>query len=98
VLLDDYARTLSVIRSPILMQDVIYVGNRPYWEESFVTPEKYAQWIIMQKDDAIWTGIYLNQEIQPRLYQHFQKVYTSDEIVIFRRTNQASAEFSSANR
>jgi hypothetical protein len=88
VLLDDYARTLSIIRSGILMQNVIYVGNKPYWEESLKTPEKYARWVIMQKDDAVWKEIYQNPEIQGRLYAYFQKVYTSPEILIFKRAPQ----------
>ena len=31
VLADDFARTISIIRSPIPMKNIIYVGNRPYW-------------------------------------------------------------------
>src|SRR3989344_2148728 len=49
VLTDDFARTISIIRSPIPMENIIYVGNRPYWEESLKEPEKYATWIVMQK-------------------------------------------------
>jgi len=86
VLVDDYARTMSIIRSPVPMQNVIYVGNKPYWEESFQEPEKYATWIVMQKDDEVWKGIYDNPAIQGRLFKYFQKVYTSPEILIFKRS------------
>ncbi len=85
VLLDDYARTLSIIRTGIPMKNVIYVGTKPYWEESFQEPEKYATWIIMQKDDEVWRNIYDKPEIQARLYKYFNKVYTSKEILIFKR-------------
>lgn len=85
VLLDDYARTISIVRSNIPMQNVIYVGNKPYWEQSLKEPEKYATWIIMQKDDTIWTQIYENPETQARLYKYFQKSYTSPNILIFKR-------------
>jgi hypothetical protein len=85
VLLDDYARTLSIIRTGIPMENVIYIGTAPYWEESFQEPEKYATWIIMQKDDAVWQHLYDPPEMQARLYKYFNKVYTSKEILIFKR-------------
>lgn len=86
VLVDDYARTISIIRAGIPMQNVIYIGNRGYWDESFYEPEKYATWIIMHEDDAVWSGIYDKPHMQDRLFAHFQKVYTSPEILIFKRT------------
>jgi len=85
VLLDDYARTLSVIQTHIPMQNVIYVGTTPYWEDSFKEPEKYAIWIIMQKDDTVWRRLYDQPEMRDRLYKFFNKVYTSEEILIFKR-------------
>jgi len=91
VLLDDYARTLSVIRSGIPMQDVIYVGTKPYWEESFTQPEKYATWIIMQKNDDVWKHIYDNPAVRARMFKYFQKEYTSPEILIFKRNEQIKA-------
>jgi len=89
VLMDDYARTVSVVKTGIPMQEMIYVGNKPYWEESLVTPDKYATWVIMQKDDSVWKSIIDNPTIQDRLYAHFQKVYTSPNILIFHRTDLA---------
>lgn len=85
VLLDDYARSLSVIRAHIPMEKVIYIGTAPFWEESFKEPEKYATWIIMQKDDTVWRYLYDQPEMQARLYKYFNKVYTSEEILIFKR-------------
>lgn len=85
VLVDDYARTMSVIRSGIPMQDVIYVGTKPYWEESLRHPEKYATWIIMQKNDDVWKHLYDNPQIRGELFKYFRKVYTSPEILIFRK-------------
>ena len=85
VLLDDYARTLSIIRSGIPMQNIIYIGNKPYWEVSLVAPERYARWIIMQKNDDVWKAIYDKKNVQGRLFKYFKKVYTSPQILIFRR-------------
>ena len=85
VLVDDYARTLSIIRSGIPMQSIIYIGNKPYWEESLVAPERYARWIIMQKNDDVWKAIYDKPNVQGRLFKYFQKAYTSPQILIFRR-------------
>lgn len=85
LLLDDYSRTVSIIRSGIPMKNVIYIGNKPYWEISLQTPEKYAKWIVMQKDDAVWKNIYSTTEQQSRLYKYYTKVYTSPDILIFER-------------
>ncbi|MHB1162979.1 MAG: glycosyltransferase family 39 protein [Minisyncoccota bacterium] len=91
LLTDDFARTISIIRTPVPMRDVIYIGNKPYWEESLVAPEKYARWIIMQKNDAVWTSIYENPTTNARLYKYFNKVYTSENILIFRRIDNATS-------
>ncbi len=85
VLQDDFARTISIVKSPIPMRNVIYIGNKPYYEESLKQPEKYATWIIMQKDDEIWKHLYQDTAMQGRLYKYFVKAYTSPEILIFKR-------------
>ena len=72
------------------MKDVIYIGNKPYWDESFIDPEKYARWIVMQKDDAIWKNIYEQPEANAKLFKYFNKVYTSENILIFRRIDPVS--------
>ncbi len=86
VLLDDYARTLSIIRSGIPMHNVIYIGNQYYWIDSLRNPDKWATWVIMQRDDAVWKAIYDKPEIRGRLFAHFNKEYTSKEILIFKKT------------
>ena len=85
VLIDDYARSLSIIKSGIPMQDEIYIGTKPYWSQSLEQPEKYARWIIMQKNDAVWTALYKNKIKRAELYKYFNKVYTSNTILIFKR-------------
>jgi hypothetical protein len=85
VLLDDYSRLISIIRAGIPMQNVIYIGNKPYWEQSLQAPEKYATWVIVQQGDAIWQSIYQPPAMQGRLYKYFQKAYTSPDILIFKR-------------
>ncbi len=85
VLLDDYSRATSIIRSGIPMHNIIYIGNKPYWEDSLREPEKYAKWIIIQKEDDLWKGIYTKTDLQGRLYKYFKKVYTSTDILIFKK-------------
>ena len=85
VLLDDYARSMSIAKTGIPMQNVIYVGTKPYWNESLKQPEKYAKWIIVQKNDAVWTGIYSNSQKRGELYKYFNKAYTSKDTIIFKR-------------
>ncbi len=87
VLLDDYARAMSVIRTPVPMKNFIYIGNKPYWEESLVTPEKWATWVIMQKGDAVWRALFDDPYKQGQLYKYYVKQYTSEEILIFRRND-----------
>jgi hypothetical protein len=85
VLMDDYSRTISIIRSSIPMNQMIYIGNKPYWEDSLREPEKYATWIIMQKDDAVWTALNDDPIQQGRVYKYFEKAYTSPDVLIFKR-------------
>jgi len=86
ILMDDFARTLSVIRIEVPMQNTIYIGNKPYWEESLAEPEKYVTWIVMQENDSVWNALIEDPAQQGRLYAHFQKVYTSPKILIFKKT------------
>ncbi|HSW96321.1 MAG TPA: hypothetical protein VLF89_00695 [Candidatus Saccharimonadales bacterium] len=87
ILLDDYSRITSIIRSNLPMRNIIYIGSKPYWADSLAAPEKDATWIVMQRNDDVWVSIYENQAMQGRLYKYFRKVYTSPEILIFRRNN-----------
>ncbi len=89
LLTDDFARTISIIRTPIPMKNVIYIGNKPYWEESLIAPEKYARWIVIQRNDTLWVNIIDDPDRQGRLYKYFNRVYTADEIQIFRRIDGA---------
>lgn len=85
VLMDDYARTISITKTKIPMQSMIYIGNKPYWEESLAHPEKYATWVIVQKDDAVWSRLFSTKASEANLYKYFNKVYTSPTILIFKR-------------
>jgi hypothetical protein len=85
VLLDDFARTVSVVRSGVPMQKVIYIGNKPYWEESLRDPNKHVTWIIMQRDDTVWKSLYDDPVRRGEMFKYFQKVYTSENILIFRK-------------
>jgi hypothetical protein len=94
VLIDDYSRTLSIVRTNIPMKDIIYIGNKPYWQESLQEPEKYARWLIMQKSDVVWTTLYENQTMQARVYKYFEKAYTSPDILVFKRMNNSAPQAS----
>ncbi len=92
VLLDDFSRPISIARSPVDMRNIIYIGNKPYWDDSLVAPEKYATWIIMSQNDAVWQGIWNNPTVKARLFKYFNKVYTSDQILIFKRISNGTAQ------
>lgn len=93
VLMDDYARTMSIIRSNMPIDQVIYIGNKPYWNESLEVPHKYATWIVMQKSDAVWKELYDNETKRALLFAHFNKVYTSPDILIFKRMPAVSVRY-----
>lgn len=98
ILMDDFARSISIIRAGIPMQNSIYIGTKPYWEESFRDPERHATWIVAQKEDAVWKEIIDVPEKSGRLYTYFNKVYTSPDTVIFRRIeNKISPGIGSEN-
>jgi hypothetical protein len=67
------------------MENIIYLGNKPYWEESMESPDKYAKWIIMQDGDLVWKTLYEDISKQEHLYKYFKKVYTSPNIIIFKK-------------
>jgi len=92
ILMDDYARTMSVIRSGLPMENVIYIGNKPYWEESLENPEKYARWIVMQKNDTVWNTFLIEENKQAQLYKYFEKTYTSPDILIFKRSDSTLSQ------
>lgn len=85
VLMDDFARSINIIKSGIPMQNIIYIGNKPYWQESMKQPEKFATWVVVQENDAVDLGIYQKPAIRARLYKYFTKVYTSPHVLIFKR-------------
>jgi len=85
IMIDDYARTTSVIRSNIPMQNVVYIGSRGYWQEALLAPQLRIKWIVMQRSDSLWNAFYSTPEKQGRLYKYYQKAYTSKDILIFER-------------
>ena len=93
VLIDDYARSISITRTRIPMQNIIYLGNKPYFELALRHPEKYAKWVIMQRDDIIWRSIYDVKQRQDDLYKHYEKAYTSPTTLIFKRMDQYDTDF-----
>lgn len=85
VLMDDYARTISVIGTNIPMQDFVYIGTKPYWENALKDPQTTVKWVVMQKDDAVWKALYDDPDQQAKLYAYYHKVYTSPTILVFER-------------
>lgn len=85
VLLDDYARTISIVRSGIPMQNIIYIGNKPYWGDALEEPENQVKWIPLKAHDAVSKVLYEDPVMKERLYQNFDEVYSEKEIKIFKR-------------
>jgi hypothetical protein len=84
VLIDDYMRRMSIVRTPIPMNKILYMGNKPFYHDALSQPEKYVRWIVMQKDDALWLHFYSSDINRARLYTYYQKAYTSKELLIFK--------------
>lgn len=93
VLLDDYARSISITRTKIPMQHIIYLGNKPYWDLALENPQNYVRWIIMQENDTVWKAIFDNEANQKDLYAHYEKAYTSPNVLIFKRMSKFETSF-----
>jgi hypothetical protein len=85
VLVDDYVRPISLIRTGVPLENFIYVGNKPYWNDALKQPQDVVRWVIMSKDDSVWQALYADQAAQANLFKYYNKVYTSDQILVFRR-------------
>ena len=85
ILIDDFARTVSVIRSKLPMDRVIYIGTKPYWEESLVYPERHAEWIVMQEDDTVWEHLYVDEVKRGHVFTYYELAYTSPKVLVFKR-------------
>ena len=85
VLMDDFGKSISIIKSGLPMQEMIYIGNKPYWEDGLRAPQHDIRWIIMQRDDLVWKNFFTDPAKEAELYKYFEKVYTSPDLVIFRR-------------
>jgi hypothetical protein len=83
VLLDDYAHTISIIRSGLRMQDVIYVGNKPYWEDSLSWPDKHATWVVTGTGDEISKRLESSPDFTKRLTKFFSQKFSTDTITIY---------------
>ena len=64
----------------------IYEGSRKYWVTSLNDPEKYASWVIYDKNqrgDAV--GQYLTKDARGQLRTNFTLMYDRDGFLIYRR-------------
>lgn len=85
VLVDDYVRPISLLRSGVPLDRFIYVGNKPYWNDSLKNPQDLVRWVIMSKNDTVWQALYTNPAGRADLFKYYNKVYTSDQYLVFRR-------------
>ena len=83
VLMDDYRRPISIVSSNIPMENLIGVGNKPYWQESLDDPTKYAKWVILQKaeTDAVWSGLKNKQLLE----DHYANVFRSADFYVYKK-------------
>lgn len=101
VLMDDYARTVSVVRSGIPMEQMIYIGNKPYWEESLVTPDKHVEWVVMQENDAVWDSLWEIPARRARLEKYYDKQFQSASganIAIYRKKRAVPVAYADGGR
>ncbi len=87
VLLDDYLRSISLVKSGIPMQNIIYVGSKPYYQESFKEPELYARWIFIRQGDDVYNNLYTNPKQRAKLTRYFTKVFSTSDLMIYKRNN-----------
>jgi hypothetical protein len=85
VLLDEFSRSASIIRSGLPMKSIVYIGIKPLWEYALEKPEDHVRWIITKRQDALWQNFFDNGPKQERLYQNFQPVFSSEETQVFKK-------------
>jgi hypothetical protein len=69
------------------MQNMLYVGNQPNWDQAMQAPQNEVRWIVMHKDDAVYANFLGDPAKEGMLYKYYEKTYTSPDIQIFRRNS-----------
>lgn len=71
-----------VSRINIRMHNFIHEGNNKYWKESLTNPNKYADMIVIRKDD----GGVLNRNLTENnlLKMHFDKIFEDNFMYIYK--------------
>ncbi len=89
ILMDDYARSISLVHTNIPMDRFIYLGNKDKYEAAIRNPERVVSWIILRYGDMVWKDIYHTKDQQDKLNDNFDLVHDTDNIKIFRVKNVA---------
>lgn len=85
VLVDEFSRSLSVIKSGLPIESIVYVGVMPLWEQALLNPAEYVEWIVVREGDALWQNFFENNEGKERLTSRFDKVFEDEKTQVFRK-------------
>ncbi|MBI1862729.1 glycosyltransferase family 39 protein [Candidatus Microgenomates bacterium] len=83
VMFDDFSRSANPIDLGIPMNQIVYVGNHPIWDDSLKQPETHVKWLIVRRDenDVLWQK-YRQDTLFSRKYQ---LVYNWQKTGVYRR-------------
>lgn len=71
--------------SEIPMKEFIYEGNRDIWLGSLITPQKYAQWVVMTNAGNALDFVARKLEHNPQFVKNYQFVARKNNINIYER-------------
>lgn len=89
VAFDDFGKSASPIDLGIPMDRMIYVGNRPYWDNLLVEPNSVARFIIMQPNDGLWKAFHNNTQFN----DNYTLLATRNNTYLYKCTSNCTTKY-----
>ncbi|HUD18824.1 MAG TPA: hypothetical protein VMR81_00060 [Patescibacteria group bacterium] len=86
ILLSSGVASDILLEADINLKNYITEGNGKYWDGSLVNPEKYASWVILNKDTSnIRNLLGIKLINSPKLAKYYNLIYSDNQILIYKR-------------
>lgn len=83
IMFDDFSRSANPIDLDVPMDQIVYVGNHPKWDNALKQPEKHVKWLIIRRDenDVLWSEF----RKDPQFADKYQLVHNWQKTGVYRR-------------
>lgn len=71
--------------SKIPMREFIYEGNRDWWDQSLITPQKYAKWVVFTDKNNPLDFVANKLQDNPNFHKYYKFVIKYRTITIYKR-------------